>query len=84
MERRQDRMTALVIEAALHTTRTHGVEMAALAMAEQGVPHEVIIRVLVFRRQRRATLGARIAFRIGSASSWRLPVWLRRYLLGVV
>jgi hypothetical protein len=70
MERRQDRVTALIIEAALHTCETHGLQTAALRMAEQGVPREVIVRLLVFRRQRRFS-GARIAFQLGSSSPLR-------------
>jgi hypothetical protein len=79
MERRQDRLTALMIEAALHTTRTHGLQDATLAMAEYGVPHEVIIRVLVLQRQRRSTLGASIAFYLVNPCRQRVSMWLSRY-----
>jgi hypothetical protein len=82
MERRQDKLTALMIEAALHTTRTHGIEAAALAMAEFGVPRDVIIRVLVFRNLRHSTVGARIAFHLANVPSWRPPSWVTRYLPG--
>jgi hypothetical protein len=81
MERRQDRLMALAIEAALHTCKTHSIGIAAEAMAEQGVPREVIVRVLVFQLQRRA-FGARVAFRLENTSSWRLPAWLTRCLSG--
>jgi hypothetical protein len=53
MEKRKDRLTALVIDASLTTCSTHGVEIAALAMAEYGVDFSTILRVLTSPRKRR-------------------------------
>jgi len=53
MEKRRDRLTALVIDAALTTCSTHGVEVAALAMAEQGVDFSTVLRVITSPRKRR-------------------------------
>ena len=53
MDQRRDRLTALIIDAALHTCGTHGVEVAALSLKEHGVAHETILRVLTRPRQRR-------------------------------
>jgi len=53
MDERRDRLTALIIDAALHTCGTHGVEVAALSMEEHGVARETILRVLTRPRQRR-------------------------------
>lgn len=61
MDQRKDRLTALIIDAALHTCGTHGVQVASLAMQEHGVAREVIMRVLTSPRQRRGP-GQRPAF----------------------
>jgi hypothetical protein len=53
MEKRKDRFTALYIDAALNTCSTHGVEVAALAMAERGISFETVLRVLTSPRRRR-------------------------------
>jgi hypothetical protein len=53
VERRRDRLTALIIDAALHTCGTHGVEVAALALRDHGIERETILRVLTVPRQRR-------------------------------
>jgi hypothetical protein len=53
MDERRDRLTALIIDAALHTCGTHGVEVAALSMEEHGVARKTIMRVLTLPRQRR-------------------------------
>jgi hypothetical protein len=53
MNRRKDSLTALTIDAALHTSSIHGVELAALNMKAYGVRRDVIMRVLTVPRQRR-------------------------------
>jgi len=53
MDERRDRLTALIVDAALHTCGTHGVEAAALSMEQHGVARETILRVLTRPRQRR-------------------------------
>ena len=53
MDERRDRLTALIIDAALHTCGTHGIKVAALSLEEHGVARETILRVLTRPRQRR-------------------------------
>jgi hypothetical protein len=53
MNRRQDRSTALIIEAALNTCATHGVQAAAAALSAHGARRDTILRVLTQPRQRR-------------------------------
>lgn len=53
MNRRRDRLTALYVDAAIHTCTSHGVEIAAMALADQNVSRSVILRVLTCPRQRR-------------------------------
>jgi hypothetical protein len=50
---RTDRLTALIIDAALHTSSAHGVQVAAMAMQGYGIKRETILRVLTLPRQRR-------------------------------
>ncbi|HEX8786219.1 MAG TPA: hypothetical protein VF793_08560 [Telluria sp.] len=54
MNRRQDRLTALKIDAALNTCATHGVQAAAAALSAHGASREIILRVLTQPRRRRA------------------------------
>jgi ABC-type transport system involved in cytochrome c biogenesis permease component len=53
MNRRRDRSTALIIEAALNTCAQHGVQAAAAALCAHGARRDVILRVLTLPRQRR-------------------------------
>ena len=53
MNRRQDRSTALIIEAALNTCAKHGVQAAAVALGAAGARRDTILRVLTQPRQRR-------------------------------
>lgn len=54
MNRRRDRATALIIDTALNTCATHGVQVAAAALSTEGVSRATILRVLTQARQRRA------------------------------
>lgn len=53
MNRRTDRRTALLIDAAIHAAATHGSVGAARELAAQGVPLEVAMRVLTRPDERR-------------------------------
>jgi hypothetical protein len=53
MNRRKDSLTALLIDAALHTSSIHGIQLAALNMEDYGIKRHVIMRVLTLPRQRR-------------------------------
>jgi hypothetical protein len=53
MNRRRDRATALIIDAALNTCTQHGVQAAAAALCAHGARRETILRVLTQPRQRR-------------------------------
>jgi hypothetical protein len=53
MNRRRDRSTALIIEAALSTCAQHGVQAAAAALCAHGARRDIILRVLTQPRQRR-------------------------------
>lgn len=53
MNRRRDRSTALIVDAALNTCAKHGVQAAAAALFAHGAPRETILRVLTQPRQRR-------------------------------
>jgi len=70
MDRRRDRLTALIIDAALHTCGTHDVEVAALSLEEHGVARETIMRVLTRPRQRRG-LG-----------QWVVQPWPTQFCIG--
>jgi hypothetical protein len=54
MNRRQDRQTALVIDAAIGTASTHGVQVAAIVLSEQGIRHSTVLGVLTAPKQRRS------------------------------
>jgi hypothetical protein len=51
---RIDRITALIIDSALHNSSVHGVQVAAMAMEGHGIKRETILRVLTLPRQRRS------------------------------
>lgn len=53
MNRRTDRLTALLIDAAIHTAAMHGAVGAARMLAEKGVQLEVAMRVLTRPTERR-------------------------------
>jgi hypothetical protein len=53
MNRRKDSFTALLIDAALHTSSIHGIQLAAGNMKDYGVKRDTIMRVLTLPRQRR-------------------------------
>jgi hypothetical protein len=53
MNRRRDRSTALIIEAALNTCAKHGVQAAAAALGAHGARRDTILRVLTQPLQRR-------------------------------
>jgi hypothetical protein len=54
MNRRKDSLTAFLIDAALHTSSIHGIQLAAVNMKDYGIGRDVIMRVLTIPRQRRA------------------------------
>ena len=54
MNRRRDRSTAVIIDAALSTCATHGVQAAAAALLQHGARRDTILRVLTQPRARRA------------------------------
>lgn len=54
MDQRKDRLTELFIDAALNTSSTHGVRVAASVLLEHGVSKRAIFRLLVEGRRRRA------------------------------
>jgi hypothetical protein len=54
MNRRTDRRTALLIDAAIHAAAVHGAVGAARELAERGVPLEVAMRVLTRPSERRS------------------------------
>lgn len=53
MNRRRDRSTALIIDAALNTCAKHGVQAAAAALCAHGASRDTILRVLTQPRRRR-------------------------------
>lgn len=53
MNRRLDRLTALLIDAAVHAAASHGPVGAARELVDAGVPWDVIMRVLNRPDQRR-------------------------------
>jgi hypothetical protein len=53
MNRRRDRLAAVLVDAALHTSSVYGVQLAALNMKSYGIGRDVIMRVLTLPRQRR-------------------------------
>jgi hypothetical protein len=53
MNRRKDSLTALLIDAALHTSSIHGIQLAAGNMNDHGIKRDTIMRVLTLPRQRR-------------------------------
>jgi hypothetical protein len=58
MDRRKDRQTALIIDTAITTCATYGVQVAAVVLSERAIEHRTILRVLTSQRQRR-TAGQR-------------------------
>lgn len=53
MNRRTDRVTALVVDAIVNVSVSHGHATAARALAEAGVPLHLTLRVLTRPRERR-------------------------------
>jgi hypothetical protein len=53
MNQRKDSFTALLIDAALHTSSVHGIQLAAGNMRDHGIKRDTIMRVLTLPRQRR-------------------------------
>jgi len=59
MERRQDHLTELIIDAALNVCATHGVQAATIAMAEHDIRLGTILRVLTGPPRKRRCPGQR-------------------------
>ena len=57
MNRRSDRLTALLIDAAVHAAASHGPIGAERELLDAGVPWEVVMRVLHRPDQRRTYSG---------------------------
>jgi len=53
MNRRKDRQTAVLIDAAINTSSAQGVHVAAVVLSEYEIAHGTILRVLTLPRQRR-------------------------------
>jgi len=54
MNRRKDRHTAFIIDAAINTSSAQGVQVAAMILSDHDIEHRTILRVLTSPRQRRA------------------------------
>jgi hypothetical protein len=54
MNRRKDRQTALIIDRAISTCSTQGVQLATMILSTHDIAHGTIMRVLTSPRQRRS------------------------------
>ena len=82
MNRRRDRISALLIDAVLDASPQHGIARAARLLHEDGIPIEVALRVLTRPVQRRhgpprvhplVAVASTLFAPFGSADRWPAP-----------